>query len=81
MDGIYETELTTEERKKLKGSQFGIPEERKYPLHDAAHVRSAISYFGKAPNGKKKALAKRIQIAAKKFGIEINPDSEIAKYL
>lgn len=76
-----EENLTVKERNAMKESQFGIPEERKFPLNDAAHVRSAISYFHKAPQAKKRLLAMRISKAAKKFGVEISPDSEVAQYL
>lgn len=81
MDLVFEAELSTKERNSLKESQFGIPEDRKYPLTDAAHVRSAISYFSKAPRGKKRDLARRIYEAAKKYGVEIGPDTEVAQYL
>lgn len=33
--------LSEKDRDKLKGSQFGLPEERKYPMPDAAHARNA----------------------------------------
>ena len=58
---IMEAELSTEERNELKASQFGLPEERKFPLTDAKHVRSAISYFHTCPEDKKAQLAKRIK--------------------
>ena len=77
---IMEAELSTEERNDLKASQFGLPEERKFPLTDAKHVRSAISYFHTCPESKKAQLAKRIKSAAKKFRVEINPDSPVMKY-
>ena len=77
---IMEAELSTEERNDLKASQFGLPEERKFPLTDAKHVRSAISYFHTCPEDKKAQLAKRIKSAAKKFGVEISPNSPITKY-
>ena len=77
---IMEAELSAEERNELKASQFGLPEERKFPLTDAKHVRSAISYFHTCPEDKKAQLAKRIKSAAKKFGVEISPNSPIAKY-
>ena len=77
---IMEAELSAEERNNLKASQFGIPEERKFPLTDANHVRSAISYFHTCPEDKKAQLAKRIKSAAKKFGVEISPNSPITKY-
>ncbi len=34
-------ELSTEKRKSLKKSQFGLPEERKYPMPDKSHARNA----------------------------------------
>lgn len=77
---IMEAELSAEERNNLKASQFGLPEERKFPLTDANHVRSAISYFHTCPEDKKAQLAKRIKSAAKKFGVEISPNSPITKY-
>ena len=77
---IMEAELSAEERNNLKASQFGLPEERKFPLTDAKHVRSAISYFHTCPEDKKAQLAKRIKSAAKKFGVEIGPNSPITKY-
>ena len=58
MDLVFESELSTKERNSLKESQFGIPEERKYPLTDATHVRSAISYFSKAPKRKETGSCK-----------------------
>jgi hypothetical protein len=33
--------LDEQQRDKLKKSQFGLPEERKYPMPDKAHARSA----------------------------------------
>jgi hypothetical protein len=34
-------ELTTEKRKKEPSSDFGLPEERKYPMPDKSHARNA----------------------------------------
>jgi len=33
--------LDEKKRDKLKGSTFGLPEERKYPMPDASHARNA----------------------------------------
>lgn len=74
-----EGKLNIEDRNNLPDSSFGIPELRKYPLTDADHVRSAISYFGKAPAKYKHELAVRICRAAKKFGVEISKDSPVWK--
>lgn len=77
---LMEAELSTKERNELDDSQFGLPEDRKYPLTDAAHVKSAISYFHKCPEGKKKRLAARIRRAAKTFDVAIGEDAEVNKY-
>ncbi len=34
-------ELTEKKRDSLKSSQFGIPEEKKYPMPDKSHARNA----------------------------------------
>jgi hypothetical protein len=33
--------MTEKKRDSLRASQFGLPEERKYPMPDAAHARNA----------------------------------------
>jgi hypothetical protein len=33
--------LDEKKRDRLKGSTFGLPEERKYPMPDASHARNA----------------------------------------
>lgn len=63
--------LTTEERKKLRSSEFGIPEDREFPMPDAAHVRAAEAYFRYAAEDKKAMLAHRILLKAKKFGVDV----------
>lgn len=35
--------LTTKGRKRIKQSNFGVPEKRKYPIHDIAHARNALA--------------------------------------
>jgi hypothetical protein len=34
-------ELTEKKRDSLKSSQYGLPEERKYPIPDKSHARNA----------------------------------------
>ncbi len=63
--------LTAEERRELPDSAFGIPELREFPLTNAAHVRSAESYFRYADDAHKPELARRILAAAEKFGVEV----------
>ena len=68
-------------RSNLKNSQFGIPEDRKFPLDTREHVNSAIKLFGHAEESKKRSLAKRIKVAADKYGITISKKSQVYKYL
>ena len=81
MRKIIEAVLSTEDRDKLKDSDFGIPELRLYPLIDADHVRSAISYFHKCDDKYKRQLAKNIKKKADKYNIKISKESEISIYL
>lgn len=73
--------LSKSERDKIDDNEFGIPEDRKYPLDTAQHVRSAIKLFGHAEEDKKKKLAKRISKAANHYGIQIKSSSEVYRYL
>jgi len=66
--------LSTKARKKLRSSDFGLPQEREFPMPDATHVHAAESYFRYAPEGKKPELAYRILLKAKKFGVKIESD-------
>lgn len=63
--------LTAKERKELDTSEFGIPELREFPIHDAAHVRAAEAYFRYAPEGYKAQLARNILAKAHLFGVNI----------
>ena len=68
-------------RSNLPDSEFGIPEERKFPLDSEEHVRSAIKLFGHADESKKKQLANKISSKAKQYGIEIPETTQVYKYL
>ena len=78
--GFMAEAMNAKERNSLSDSQFGLPEDRKYPMPDAKHVHSAIKLFGHCEESKKPQLAKRIVKFAKKYGVEIPKDSEVYKY-
>ena len=61
--------LASKERKKLDTSEFGIPELREFPIHDAAHVRAAEAYFRYAPEEYKAQLARNILAKAHLLGV------------
>jgi len=65
--------LTTSKKKAEPKSDFGLPEERKYPMPDAAHARNAkarasqMEQVGKlSPADKKKIDSKAEKILKKK---------------
>lgn len=74
-----EKKLDSKDRKEMSKTEFGIPELKKYPLNDGAHVKSAISYFNKAPSKYKHSLALKIMKAAKKYGVEVGKTSDVYK--
>jgi GNAT superfamily N-acetyltransferase len=80
---LFEASMSSSERKSLKDSDFGIPDQRKYPLNDEAHVRAAIKMFNHVDSEHEAELAKRIKSAMKKFGItdvEVGKANKFSKY-
>ena len=70
--------LSTEERNETPESTYAFPKERKEPLSDAGHVRNAIARFDQVKGvsaEEKKAAFKKIESAAKKFGVKMTPTS------
>lgn len=51
MKPVESDRLDAEECRELSSSDFGIPEERAFPMPDAAHVRAAEAYFRYASDG------------------------------
>ena len=72
------SELSEKQRDKLDEDQFAFPKERKEPIHNATHVRNAISRFdqieGVSDKERDEAWA-RIKRAAKKHGVEVSETS------
>jgi len=67
--------LTYKARQKLKSSEFCDPENKRYPAHDAAHVRNGIARIRQHPNDPKyKSILKCLIRRAKKFGIKVSED-------
>ena len=56
--------LDTEERKELNDSDFGLPEERKYPMPDAC-VASGIGYFRSSGNPKSEFNSLRSSVSSR----------------
>ena len=80
MEILQEAKLKAAARNELSDSEFGLPDERKYPLNDAAHVKAAIKMFSHCPDDKKKQLANRITRAMTKFNIDTKFDEKSPMY-
>jgi Family of unknown function (DUF6582) len=66
--------LSDKEREKMLESEFAFPKERKEPLSDARHVQEAVARFDQVQdvtNEERDEAWKRIQKAAKKFGVDL----------
>ena len=53
---------------------YAFPKEEKEPIGDASHVRNAIARFNQVKDitdSERDAAWKRIETAAKKFGVEV----------
>lgn len=71
-------ELNEAQRDRLDEDQFAFPKERKEPLNNASHVRNAIARFNQVEgvsDAERDEAWKRIQKAAKKFGVEVSEKS------
>jgi hypothetical protein len=70
--------LHADDRRKMRATDFGIPETREFPMIDAPHVRAAEAYFRYAPEKSKALLAHRILIKARKYGVRIRSEEILA---
>jgi len=65
-------------RSKLPDTAFAFPIERKEPLTDAGHVRSAIARFGEVrgvTEGERAQAFANIKAAAEYFGVSLKASS------
>ncbi len=66
--------LTKPARDRISASKFAFPKQRKVPLENASHVRNAVARFRQVKDvteAERRAAWKRIQAAAKLYGIEL----------
>lgn len=82
MKVIFENKLSSKDRKELSDENFGIPEEKGYPLTDDDHVRKAIQFFKYCSPMKKTTLANNINKRAKDLGmtLKISKTNPFYKY-
>ncbi len=68
------SKLDAGDRDKLPNREFAFPKQRKEPLEDASHVRNAVARFDgvkDVTDAERDEAWKRIEAAAKKFGVEL----------
>lgn len=71
------SKLDQADRDDISTRQFAFPKQRKEPLEDAAHVRSAVARFNQVKDvtdEERDEAWKHIRAAAKKFGVELDED-------
>ncbi len=78
-------ELDAKDRDKLRKSQFAYVDskgEEHLPINDESHIRNAMARFNQTDfesASKKESARRKIVGAAKKHGIEIDKDDNIAR--
>ena len=79
------SELDTKDRDRLRSSQFAYVDSKggeHLPINDESHVRNAMARFNQTEFESKTAkdrARRRIKAAAKRYGIEVSADSNVAK--
>jgi len=66
--------LTKPVRDRISSTKFAFPKQRKEPLENASHVRNAVARFNQVKGvteAERRAAWKRIQSAAKRYGVEL----------
>jgi hypothetical protein len=76
--GVIMARLDQEDRNSIGDRQYAFPKERKEPLENASHVRNAVARFNQVKglsDSERDEAWKRIEAAAKKFGVELEERS------
>lgn len=70
--------LDQSERDELTSRQYAFPKQRKEPLEDASHVRSAVARFNQVEDvtdTERDEAWRRIKAAAKRFDVKLEERS------
>jgi len=79
------TQLTERKRDSLRRSSFAYVDSKggeHLPIHDESHIRNAMARFNQTEfesASKKEGARRKIVTAAKRHGIEISSDSNVAR--
>jgi len=81
---ILEEKLSTKERNQLPDSEFGIPSQRRFPLHDKTHVEAGIRFFNHVDQEHEEELARNIIKKMREYEIPmdtVGKDNRLYKYI
>lgn len=78
-----EASIKASVRNKIPDDQFGIPDKRKFPLHDAKHIKLAIQMSGHSDVKDREELATNIAKRASELNMDIavSKNNPLYKYL
>ena len=70
----------------IDNKKYGVPEQKKFPMPDAAHVRSAIRFFNYVEPRYEKQLAKAIIARMQEYGLTfddftVGEENRFSKYI
>lgn len=70
----------------MKDYKYGLPEVKKFPMPDRAHVFSAIKFFNYATPTQEQKLANAIKARMKEYGIKwtdlhVGDENRFKKYM
>ena len=82
ISGVYEATLTAAERKAISDKDYGLPGQKKYPMPDESHVRSAIRFFNHVDPSDEAELARNINKKINQYNLDVNvgKDNRFFKY-
>ena len=86
IEGIELQHSDEDDEAENKIHKYGVPEQKKFPLPDASHVRSAIRFFNYVEPRYEEELAKAILMRAKEYSVDISKinvgdENRFKKYL
>ena len=77
--------LDSDDRDELRDKDFAYVDReggRHLPIHDESHARNAVSRFGQTDfesKAAKQRAAKKVLEAAKRHGVDVSGDTDVAK--
>jgi hypothetical protein len=78
---IHENEFKDEDLTNLKDDDFGLPDERRFPMHNKQAFSKSLKMFHYCPVEKRMVLAQRLNRRSKDYNIDLSKNKEIGPML